>query len=230
MLSILMSALLSFNLINQNINAKSINNTYEEIKYVSNYNTPTVNITFGEFETDWWRQGLVGRHQLVSIDSYSYLGRIVVDRLSNIYCSNSLSNFHFTESFSTIKNSTVSTSISLNSKITSSLGVKMNMPYVEVSDKYTISTAYSIENSYTYSYSEKTEYSVSYDVADEKVNGKDFYLASVAYVYKVDCQMWQYDNYWYGNTEVKNSRVNFSSYITLDPTITIAFTDDSFIQ
>ena len=54
MLSILMSALLSFNLINQNINAKSINNTYEEIKYVSNYNTPTVNITFGEFETDWW--------------------------------------------------------------------------------------------------------------------------------------------------------------------------------
>lgn len=31
MLSILMSALLSFNLINQNINAKSINNKYEEI-------------------------------------------------------------------------------------------------------------------------------------------------------------------------------------------------------
>lgn len=42
--------------------------------------------------------------------------------------------------------------------------------------------------------------------------------------------MRQYDNYWCGNTEVKNSRVNFSSYITLDPTITIAFTDGSFIQ
>lgn len=228
MLNIILSAFLSFNII-----STKLSNPFPLISNATSLTSnhiPQANISYGEYETNWWREGVIGRHQMISIDSSEYIGRQIISKLTDTYSSKALINFKFTESISTIITDTISTSEKLTSQITSTIGVKASLPYVEVSDKYTISNSYVIENTATYSYSKKVEYSISYEVNQSLINGRDFYLANSAYIYKIKCQKWQYDNYWWGNYEVKGSRSTFYSYLTLSPVITVGFIDGTFIE
>lgn len=232
MLSILMAAFLSFSSVSGSLitkNQELENNSYP-ISTISNEDVPQPKVQLGKYDVGWCRNNLIGRHQMISLDSVKYLGEEVIDRLSETYNSNALTNFHFTKSFSTVETSTISTSVQLSSQATTTIGVKAGMDDVSVSEGETISEAYKIENVTTFSYSQKKEQTVSYDVSPETVKGKHFYLAAVAYVYKIKCQKWQYDDYWWGDYEVTDSRSTFSTYITLNPFITIAFDDGTFVK
>ncbi len=81
---------------------------------------------------------------------------------------------------------------------------------------------FKIEGSNTYTISNKLSYKVEYDVKSDVINGQKFYLAEAAYVYKINCQKWQYDNYWWNNYEVSGFRKSFTSYISLDAYVTVA--------
>lgn len=47
------------------------------VAQVAAYN-PSVNIQTGTFEVEWWREGLIGRHQMLNIKSYEYLDSICI--------------------------------------------------------------------------------------------------------------------------------------------------------
>lgn len=233
MLSVLMTAFLSFSSVSGPILAeKSEPQQQNEISCLSALDgyIPKPTISFGEYDTGWWRAGLIGRHQMISIDSSDYIGELVLQHLTNTYNANALENFHFDECIETIETSTISTSIELSSSITTTLGVKMGMDDVEICTDAKIYKSYKIQNTQTYSYSQKKTSKISFDVKPDVIKGKRFYLAMVAYVYKVTCQKWQYDNYWWGNYEVEGSRSSYFTYITLKPFVTVGFEDDTFVE
>ena len=218
MVSVVLTAFLSFNLINSTINEVTS----------TNYK-PEINVQLGSFEVNWWREGFIGRHQMVSYDSVDYLGPISVKKLSNTYSTSALNNFHFEETIQTINENSISLTISESSKFTSTLGVKAGLNGLQISDDYSIEKYFSIERVSTYTITNEISYKVEYDVNQELVSGKKFYLAEAAYVYKINCQKWQYDNYWWGNYEVNNSRSSFVSYVSLNPFITIALEDGTLL-
>ena len=218
MVSVVLTAFLSFNLINSTINEVTS----------TNYK-PEINVQLGSFEVNWWREGFIGRHQMVSYDSVDYLGPISVKKLSNTYSTSALNNFHFEETIQTINENSISLTISESSKFTSTLGVKAGLNGLQISDDYSIEKYFSIEGVSTYTITNEISYKVEYDVNQELVSGKKFYLAEAAYVYKINCQKWQYDNYWWGNYEVNNSRSSFVSYVSLNPFITIALEDGTLL-
>ena len=73
-------------------------------------------------------------------------------------------------------------------------------------------------------------FEVEYDVIPELVKGKKFFLCMAAYTYKISCEQWQIDDWWWGNYEVDGSRSSFTTYYTVDPFITIGFEDGSIIK
>ena len=218
MFTVLFTALLSFNLLSTNL----------KVTKLSSY-IPEINVETGTFEVDWWREGVIGRHQMVSFDSIDYLGAIEVKKLSRTYDSSVLDNFHFTESVEILEEDTISLTISETSKFISTLGVKAGLNNIEISDKYTLEQMFKIEGSNTYTISNKLSYKVEYDVKSDVINGQKFYLAEAAYVYKINCQKWQYDNYWWNNYEVSGSRKSFTSYLSLDAYVTVALEDGTLL-
>jgi hypothetical protein len=191
---------------------------------------PAASITLGQYETSWWYVGWIGRHQMVSVDSSTYLGLLNVKTLSAYYNANALTNFSFSQTVTVVQETTVSTSVEETSSITSSLAAKFGIDGIGISDGYTISQSYTIQQTTTYSYSEATSSSINYDVRESVVAGKRFALCEAAYVYKATCQKWQYDDYWWGHTEVSGSRSTFYTYLTLQPFITIGFSDGSIVE
>lgn len=191
---------------------------------------PTANITTGQYESSRWKVGWIGRHQMVSVDSYTYLGLLNVKTLSVSYNANALTNFSFSETITTVEENTVSTSVKMSSAITSSLAAKFGIDGIGISDGYTINQAYTIQQTATYSYSVATNSTISYDVRESVVVGRRFALCEAAYVYKATCQKWQYDDYWWGHIEVSDTRSTFYSYLTLQPFITIGFSDGSIVE
>lgn len=223
MFLVLFTAILSFGIIGSNVEivdaTKSIRSEYK----------PELNVKLTEFETSKWNNGVIGRHQMVSFDGVEYLGPMSIKKLSNSYNGAVLQNFHFEEKVKTVLENSVSLSIEESSKFTSTLGVKAGLDNIEVNDSYTIEQYFKINNTVTYTVSKEIEYSISYDVIPEMVCNKKFYLAQAAYVYKIECQKWQYDNYWWGNYEVSNSRVKFDTYIALEPYITVCLEDGTLL-
>lgn len=218
MLSVLFTALLSFSLVGSSFNAVA------QFDY-----QPELNVSIGSFEVEWWREGFIGRHQMASYTSVEYLGPIEVKKLSKTYNAAVLGNFHFTESVKTVEESTVSLTISATSKFVSTLGVKAGLDNIEISSNYSLEQIYSIEGTRTYTIANELVYTVEYDVNPEAVSGRKFYLAEAAYVYKIESEKWQYDDYWWGNYEVDGSRSSFVTYVTLDPYVTIAFEDGTLL-
>ncbi len=166
MLTILLTAFLSFSSVSSTMNAKSheLNFVTKDDSISGDTYQPKADISYGEYDVGTTYNGIIARHQMISIDSSEYLGPIVVDKLTSTYNAAALENFHFNERISTVEDSTVSTSIELSSEITSGLGVKMNMDDVVIFGNYAIKDIYKIENTVTYSYSEEITKDVSYDV------------------------------------------------------------------
>ncbi len=223
MFLVLFTAILSCSLIGSNIEVvdttKSIRSEYK----------PELNVELTEFETSKWQNGIIGRHQMVSFDKVEYLGALSLKKLSITYNGAVLQNFHFEETMKTVMENSVSLSIEESSKFASTLGVKAGLDNIEISDKYTMEQLFTIEKTTTYTVGIEQTYTISYDVVPEIVKGEKFYLSQAAYVYKIECQKWQYDNYWWGNYEVSGSRTSFNTYIALNPYITICLEDGTLL-
>lgn len=167
---------------------------------------------------------------MVSIDSSEYLGLLEIQKLSRTYSPTGAEKLKFTETITTVAGTTISTTISETSEFTTTLGVKMGMSDISISSDYTITKSYEIQNTITYSYSTATSLSVEFEVDKNAVGDNHFYLAYAAYVYKVKCQKWQYDNWWWGDYEVSGSRSTFYTYITYDPFVTIALANGTILE
>lgn len=199
------------------------------VAQIEAYN-PSVNIQIGTFEVEWWREGLIGRHQMLNIKSYEYLDSICIKKLTETYNGNALNNFHFKSTFSCMSETTISTTIKVTKSIAKSIGAKVGIDNLEISADATMKKSYSIENTISYSYAEEKSFEVEYDVIPELVKGKKFFLCMAAYTYKISCEQWQIDDWWWGSYEVDGSRSSFTTYYTVDPFITIGFEDGSIIK
>ena len=186
MLSVIMSCFLSF----LTISAQPI----QSFQSVSLFSSEP-NITCGEYEVERLQNGLVGRHVMVSVDSYEDLGIMNIDTLTNYYDGSVFSDFTISETVSTIEESTLSTSLKLSSTITSSLSGKVGLGDIDINSGYEISQLLTIDSTTTYSYSKKKQTEISFKVKKEVVNDKVFALCSAAYTYKIKCQTWQWDDF-----------------------------------
>lgn len=232
MLNVLLTAFLAFSASSGELNfVNSLSSSNDgDISFATSYYQPSINIQYGSYDVDWWYEGFVGRHQMISLESSEYLGMLTLKQLTEFFNPNMFSTLTFTRTIKTISTSTVSTTESFSSKTTSSIGVKVGLDNVSASSEYKITQSYTIENTVTYSYSQEEELSVSFNVDKEAVGNRNFCLGSVGYVYKVKCQAWQYDNWWWGDYEVDGSRFTFYSYVTLNPTLTLCFEDGTFLN
>ena len=165
-----------------------------------------------------------------SIDNVYYMGRMSVATLSYWYDGNAFEDFTFSNTIQTVMQDTLSLTLKESSTFTSTFGVKAGVPGIEASSSYSISNAYVIEGALTYTFSEISSRTVSYHLKQEVIEGKLFSLCVAAYVYRITCTKWQYDDFWWGHVEVQGSRSTFYSYLTLIPTITIQYLDGSLLS
>lgn len=56
-----------------------------------------------------------------------------------------------------------------------------------------------------------------------------FALCEASYTYKLYCQTWMWDDYWWGDYEVSGSRESFVVYLTINPFVTICYSDGSVL-
>lgn len=223
MISILLSSFLSFSV----LTGPSLRTNSADALHASQ---PTVNVQTGEYEVGWWMVGLHGRHQKVKIGEPQYLGILEIAQLSDNFDGNLLTDLHFEQTISTIEENSVSTTISASSSVISTIAVKAGLSQFSVSGDYAVQQSFKIEQTATYTISSETEYSVSYNIESEKVKGKIFHLASAAFTYKIECEMWEWDDYWWGAYEVYGSRKSFVTYLTLYPYLTLAEFDGTLIK
>lgn len=251
MLSVLMTAFLSFSI----INGTQVSNDPYATSETSVFNQPSIygpnggsgdsssgsgssfynelpnpNVTLGEFEVTWWRNGLVGRHQMASIDSYQYVDFLPIKRLTKFYNETVIDDFVFKDKVSSITENTISTTIEVSASYAEKIAGKISVDgfgiEVDKSSKNTIT----IKETETYSYSVEETYEVDTTIKKEVVEGKKFAICLAAFVFEVTCSQWQYDDYWWGKQEVSGSRSNFTTYLVLCPTITVLFSNGDYIK
>ncbi len=241
MLEVLMTAFLSFTIVNGNGNLG--NDPYSlsttglgQIDTVlggggtggSSYSPTT--IPTGEFEISSWREGFIGRHQMSSIDSYEYVGLTSIRILSDWYNGNVFQSFSFTKEVETITSSSISTSISLGFEWSTAISQKVNIEGLEVGEESGPTVKLTIGKTTTYTYTQSEKISVNAEIKQEYAEGKIFAVCSAAYVYKLKCQKWQYDDYWWGDYEVSNSRSEYETYIAMNPVITIVYDNGEIVK
>lgn len=234
MLNVLAVAFLSFSLLNQT-NPKMTGENPKDNDILSlgtggSSKVPETNISFEEFEITSWREFLIGRHQMGKINLSTYMGFLPIDQLSDWYDSNALTDFTFTDSFTTITEETLSLTIKESSTFSSTFGIKAGLKGFEASSQFNVTNSYTLEGTVTYSFATHVTRTVQYSVQEDKLEGKTFSLCLAAHVFKLECETWQFDDYWWGDVEVDGSRKTFVSYLTLIPTITIMFADGGLLK
>lgn len=189
----------------------------------------SINVTLGEFEYSSWRNGFITRHEMINLKSCEHLGIIPVKSITDFYNPNFLNGLVISESYSIITANAISTTTEFSYDFTSSIGMKIDVPGIEVNSEFKLTQGYTIESSVTYSYSTQKTITVSMDIDLSKAEGKEFCIGYAASTYKIECETWQYDDYWWGNYEVSGSRKSFSTYCTINPFITMIFRDGSVL-
>ncbi len=236
MLTVLMTAFLSFSIINgtdalsDDPYAASVASdiTSGQIStYGSNDagTTTSVNIPTGDFEINWWYEGLVGRHQMSTINSNKHLGIVCIKELTSYYSGNVAEDFTYSESITTVETNSISTSVKFGFEWAKAISTKINIAGVEAGEESGPTFEFDIENTTTYTYSKSTTQTVSFKVKQSLIEGKKFAVCVAADVYQIECSKWQYDNYWWGNYEVSGSRSTYYTYLALNPFVTIAYQD-----
>ena len=191
--------------------------------YGAAYDTSSIN--YSEQEVNWFWVGFIGRHEMIKIETCEDLGIQSIQQLSRMYDANTLTDFTFSESFSTVVTTTVSTTIQVSSSISTGLQVQAGIPGAKITDNAKVESVYTIASTSTYTASETKTSSVTYTVKQEIVDGKVFALCMAAHVYKVTWQTWMWDDWWWGDFEVEDSRSTQVAYITVDPYVTIMYND-----
>lgn len=224
MIYLLLTAFMSFSVVNGQSSMTMINSTSELSE-----SQPVANVQTGEHEVEWWWEGFITRHRTIRIGEPEYLGTIEIDQISDNFDARTLKNLHFEHTVSLTEEDSVSTTISASSKTISTIAVKAGLSNFSISGDYSVERAFKIEQTHTYTISTQTETTVSYDANYDLVQGKIFHLAIAAFTYKMECEMWEWRSYWWGNYYVDDSRKSFVTYLTLTPYITLAEHDCTLI-
>ena len=194
----------------------------EAINPVNDYTEYDIsNVSYQEKEVEWHREGLIGRHRLVKIDSLSNKGVKPIQRLTEFLDGGALTDFSFTRSVTMVKTASVSTETSFSSEIMTGLEVVAGIPNAEISKNKSSTLAFKIDTISTYTVSEEETFTVKFSVDENKVKDKIFALCSAANVYEVSWETWQYDDYWWGDYEVSGSRKSYTAYINYTPYVTV---------
>lgn len=165
----------------------------------------------------------------MQVHSYSSLGILPIDTLSNYYDANVLTDFHFSEKFTTVTQTTLSTKKQMSVQLTTGLEATIGLPGAEIKNSQELTTQFTIDQMVTYMVSRTQEFQVDMLVNQAKVQGKVFALALAAEVYTIKWSTWQVDDYWWGKYEVKGSRQEEVAYLSIKPYVTIVERDKGLI-
>lgn len=187
-------------------------------------------INYEEIEADMTHVGIgIGRHTMVQIKSCNFLKEDSVDVLTSWYNGEALENFTFEETVTTFSSTVVSTTEKFSTEITVALTAQVGIPGFSVGTEASVSVGQTIENTTTYTVSQKETFTIRYSAKPEYVEGREFALGAAGDIYKLTWEMWQWDDYWWGDYEVSGSRKECTAYIVADPYVTIVYRDGSFV-
>lgn len=188
------------------------------------------NIIIGqEYEVDMYMNFFVGRHTVIKINSYDYEGVMPVRYYSDFYSARPFEDFHMSQKFSATTTTSISTSIETSSAVNTGLTVLAGFEGASVSKNLSVEFVYTINSMRTYTTSVVGEFQIDY-VAKKEYLTKDFAIGQIATVYSLDCQTWQWDDYWWGDYVVSGSEKTFTAYIVIDPKVTIIYMDGTFVD
>ena len=196
---------------------------------VPKYN-PMTSINYNEKEVSWYKNGVIGRHQMIKINSCVYDGQKCVQLLSDMYDGNALDNFVFEEEFTTVTSSTVSMKEAHSSEISTGLQVQAGIPEAELRGNAVDSKVFTIENTITHTVSQTSRKIVRFEAKKEAIQGKVFALGIVADVYKLNWKTWEWDDYWLGAQIVPGSTWIHNDYVVCNPIVTIVYMEGGFVS
>ena len=162
------------------------------------------------------------RHTLLQIAEGSLVdkGVIPVYYLTQFMDGNSIE-VSYTEQMTTTTEISFSTSKQQSFSFMSAFSSKVGIDIATLSSTNQVTQTYSIENVTTYTASETSSRTVTYSIKPEVVENEIFAIAQVARVYTVQCDIWQVDDYWWGDYEVTDSRSTFTGYIVVNPYVAV---------
>lgn len=169
--------------------------------------------------------GIIGRHEMVRINHYEYIGLQKIKDLSQMYNPNVFTGFKFNQTVTTITSNTVSTVEKQSISVTAGLRATVGMNGADVTADSSLNYVYDIEHSQTYTTSKSESISVEFQIREEILTDKKFCVCQAAYTFKLTCETWKWDDYWWGKQIVSGSRKFFTAYYTVEPFITIYLED-----
>jgi hypothetical protein len=167
------------------------------------------------------RRDVITIYEYVEVQSYDYIGTEIIQTLSPTYSPKALNNFHFSQTFTTVITTSLSTAVKYGANVTTGLSVKAGVPGAEFSEDKSVTALYTIENTKTYTASDTTTLTVDFDLDEDKVGDNNFALCVVADVFRFACKRYEMDHYWWGDYVRSGTEEYFYSYVTVDPYITI---------
>lgn len=105
--------------------------------------------------------------------------------------------------------------------MTSSVSSKISGYGASVASDVNVSQLYTIQNTLTYSFVKTESVTMTFQLDKDVIGDNIFRIVEAAYIYKIPCVTWQYDDYWWGKTEVSGSRFVFDTYVIAEPFITV---------
>lgn len=241
MLSVIMTAFLSFSIINGSGATIDPYATSEasEIHDMSIYGpngngdaskVPGISVTTGEYDAGWWRNGLVGRHQMVSIGTPTYAGFKEIKQLSKWIYTTAFTDYVYKESCTYIVENSISATLEVSSSVATKIGAEIKVDGIGLEVGTSVTTSYKVSETTTYTYSEQTTSTLELTVDKNVVYGKNFAICEAAHIYEIPCKQWQYDDYWWGKSKVDGSESSFTAYVFAQPGITVVLGDGTVIK
>lgn len=222
MLNVLMSAFVTFTIITQPMAVMQKN--VIDFDY-----DPLTSISYDAREAEMYKVNLIGRHVFVKIDKCESLGEQPVELLTKEQNGKIIKEYVYEETIESINETSLSTTIKCSSSMHTTLELQAKIPGAEFSANKSISKGYEIGQTVTYTTAQRESVKVKFEVKQEFIEGRHFYIGMVGKVYKITWQTWQVDDYWWGDYEVSGSRKTYEGYIVIRPYLTIVYDDGSFV-
>lgn len=192
---------------------------------------PINNISFEAKDAGYEQVGFIGQHTMVQVKDIEALGYEVVDILSMPVITTGVTNFHYSYSTKLITTNTVSLTSTVSELVETGLNSILSGCGVSISVGSSVKQSYIIEETETYTTSTEREVLVKFDVREEfQTPGHSLGLCVVADVFKVTYETWKYDDWWWGDLEVDNSRKKQTAYLTYAPMITILYDEKPVLK
>ncbi|MGP1414121.1 MAG: hypothetical protein ACTTID_03600 [Bacillales bacterium] len=168
---------------------------------------------------------IITRNKYVKVDKCCFKGFYAIDYFTP-FMMGDMGNFSFDKIVEKVNEIslglTMEFSLEIHSGLESSFGIN------NATIQQSVKSMYKVAGNFTYTTSYKESSHVTVNIYNHLISGRLFRISLVSAIYDVECQEWECDQYWWGLTEVENSRKKIKAYILNRPFVTIEYGNGDF--